>query len=194
MALATDALHLGWVCACCELTLVLSCSLVRDRCSFTGHRDLSMPRLQVPPRRRRAHAGAVSPSSTLLVQHHPRPRPRRTGASQLHTFAQKAALLLHRVSHGKLYFQTTKLHRHFLACFLVPLKQRARYSPRSIVGQVGEGIAQLGVSRRGRCFFVCASRSLVAGGAKKHRSNRCLHLILVVCIYVRISHHFCIYW
>ena len=50
----------------------------------------------------------------------------------------------------------------------MPLDQRARQSPKSIVGRVAAGVAQLGVSRRGFGFVVCASRSL--RGAKKHRT------------------------
>ena len=42
----------------------------------------------------------------------------------------------------------------------MPLNQRARKLPRSVVGRVGPGAAQLGVSRRGRPFVVCASRSV----------------------------------
>ena len=41
-------------------------------------------------------------------------------------------------------------------------------SPKSVVGRVRSGFAQLGVSRRGCGFVVCASRSL--RGAKKHRT------------------------
>ena len=76
--------------------------------------------------------------------------------SRGYTFAQNLALSLHRASYRELHFPTIKLRRHFS----VPLKQRARHSPRSIVRRVREGVAQLGVSRRGRCFVVCASRSL----------------------------------
>ena len=39
----------------------------------------------------------------------------------------------------------------------MPLNQRARQFPRSVVGRVGPGVAQLGVSRHGRPFVVCAS-------------------------------------
>ena len=85
-------------------------------------------------------------------------------SSQLRTFARNFALVLHHVSHRELYFQTAELHGHFS----VPLNQRARHSPRSVVGRDGERVAQLAVSRRGRCFVVCASRLL--GGAKKHRA------------------------
>ena len=42
----------------------------------------------------------------------------------------------------------------------MPLNQRARQLPRSVVGRAGPGVAQLGVSRRGRRFVVCASRSV----------------------------------
>ena len=60
---------------------------------------------------------------------------------------------------------SNRQHRHFS----VPLNQRARQFPRlSVVGRVGPGVAQLGVSRHGGCFVVCASRSL--RGAKKHRT------------------------
>ena len=48
----------------------------------------------------------------------------------------------------------------------MPLNERARNSPKFIFGRVGAGVAQLGVSRRGRRFVVCAPRSL--RGAKKH--------------------------
>ena len=41
-------------------------------------------------------------------------------------------------------------------------------SPKSVVGRIRAGFAQLGVSRRGCGFVVCASRSL--RGAKKHRT------------------------
>ena len=41
-------------------------------------------------------------------------------------------------------------------------------SPKSVVGRVRTGFAQLGVSRRGCGFVVCGSRSL--RGAKKHRT------------------------
>ena len=50
----------------------------------------------------------------------------------------------------------------------MPLNERARHSPKFIFGRVGAGVAQLGVSRRGRRFVVRASRSL--RGAKKHRT------------------------
>ena len=50
----------------------------------------------------------------------------------------------------------------------MPLNERARHSPKSIFGRVGAGVAQVGVSRRGRRFVVRASRSL--RGAKKHRT------------------------
>ena len=42
----------------------------------------------------------------------------------------------------------------------MPLNQRGRQLPRSVIGRVGPGVAQLGVSRRGRRFVVCASRSV----------------------------------
>ena len=41
-------------------------------------------------------------------------------------------------------------------------------SPNSVVGRAGAGFAQLGVSRRGCGFVVCASRAL--RGEKKHRT------------------------
>ena len=51
----------------------------------------------------------------------------------------------------------------------MPLNERARHSPKFIFGRVGAGVAQLGVSRRGRRFVVRrASRPL--RGAKKHRT------------------------
>ena len=152
MVLATDALHLGWVCACSELTCALSFAIgVRSQGSFD------------------AEVSGVSPSPAsprrgcLSVKHPARPASSSTSATKDWSFSapyirtKRRFCPSPRLSPQKLYFQTTKLHRHFS----VPLKQRARYSPRSIVGQVGEGVAQLGVSRRGRCFVVCASRSLV---------------------------------
>ena len=51
----------------------------------------------------------------------------------------------------------------------MPLKQRARYSPRSIVGQDGEGVAQLGDGVSPWSLFCCL-RISVAGGAKKHQT------------------------
>jgi len=123
-----------------------------------------MPRNQVSPRRRRDQAGLAAPRSIRLAQHRPQPRSRATGASQLRTFAWNFALFPHRGSGDELSFLSTELHRHFS----VPLNQRARQFPRSVVGRVGPGVAQLGVSRHGRCFVVCAYRSL--RGAKKHRT------------------------
>ena len=97
-----------------------------------------------------------APRSIQLAQHRPRPRPRTTGASKPRTFARNIALFPHRVSGDELSFLSTQLHRHFS----VPLNQRGRQLPRSVVGRVGPGVAQLGVSRRGRRFVVCASRSV----------------------------------
>ena len=119
---------------------------------------------QVSPRRRRDQAGVAAPRSIQLAQHRPRSRPRTTGASKFRTFARNIALFPHRGSGDELSFLSTELHRHFS----LPLNQRARQFPRSVVGRVEAEVAQLGVSRHGRCFVVCASRSL--RGAKKHRT------------------------
>ena len=62
--------------------------------------------------------------------------------------------------------------------FSVPLDQRARQSPRSIVGQVGASVAQLGLSCRGRGFVLCGSRSLL--GAKKHRTAAGFRVVVSV--------------
>ena len=105
---------------------------------------------------RRDQTGVAAPRSIQLAQHRPRPRPRTNGASKPRTFARNIALFPHRVSGGELSFLSTELHSHFS----VPLNQRARQLPRSVVGRVGPGVAQLGVSRRGRRFVVCASRSV----------------------------------
>jgi len=70
--------------------------------------------------------------------------PRTTGASQPRAFARNFALFPHHVSHRELPFATTDLQWHFS----VPLDQRVRQSPRSIVGQVGQG------SRSSDCLVV----------------------------------------
>ena len=49
----------------------------------------------------------------------------------------------------------------------MPLNQRARQFPRSAVGRVGPGVAQLGVSRHGRCFVFCCLRFSVAAWRKE---------------------------
>ena len=54
----------------------------------------------------------------------------------------------------------------------MPLNERARNSPKFIFGRVGAGVAQLGVSRRGRRFVVCASRSLVRQAPAQQRPHR----------------------
>ena len=106
-----------------------------------------------------------APSCSFSVQHHPRPRPRTTGASQPCAFARNFALFPQHAPHRELPFVTTDLQWHFS----VPLDQRARQPPRSIVGQVGARVAQqLVLPRRGRGFVVCGSRSL--RGAKKHQT------------------------
>ena len=80
--------------------------------------------------------------------------------SQLRTFARNFALVLHHVSRRELHFQTTELHGHFS----VPLNQRARHSPRSVVGRVGEGRAARGVSP---WSLFCCLRFSVAGWCKE---------------------------
>ena len=137
MVLATDVLHLGWVCACSELTCALSFAIgVRSQESFDAEVS-GAPPSPASPRR-----------GCLSVKHPARPASSSTSATKdwsfpapyIRTKRRSQTSVLHRVSHRKLSFQTTELHRHFS----VPLKQRARYSPRSIVGQVGEGSRSLG--------------------------------------------------
>jgi len=67
----------------------------------------------------------------------------------------------------------------------VPLDQRARQSPKSIVGRVAAGVAQLGVSRRGFGFVVCASRSL--RGAEKHRTAALFRLLVASHLPARVA-------
>ena len=122
------------------------------------------PHLAVTSWKRRDQAGVPALRSTQLAQHRPRPRPRTTGASQLRTFTRNFALFLTTSLIANCPFRTTELLWHFS----VPLDQRAPPSPNSVVGRAGAGFAQLGVSRRGCGFVVCASRAL--RGAKKHRT------------------------
>ena len=163
MVLATDALHLGWVCACSELTCALSFAIgVRSQGSFDAEVSGVASSPTRPSRKRRSakHPARSAPTSTSITSH--------GGFSAPHV-RMKLRSLPSRGSGGELpSFLSTELHRHFS----VPLDQRARQFPRSVVGRVGPGVAQLGVSRHGRCFVVCASRSLrdVLRGAKKHQT------------------------
>ena len=43
----------------------------------------------------------------------------------------------------------------------MPLNERVRHSPKFIFGRVGAGVAQLGVSRRGRRFVALLGRCVV---------------------------------
>ena len=63
MVLAIDALHLGWACACSELTCALSFAInVRSQGSFGAEiLGASPPPPPAPRRRAHAHAGAASP-------------------------------------------------------------------------------------------------------------------------------------
>ena len=135
--------------------------------------------------RRRDQAGVAALRSTQLAQHRPRPRPRTTRASQLHTmahtFTRNFALFLTTSLITNCPFRTTELQWHFS----VPLDQRAPQSPKSVVGRVGAGFAQLGVSRRGCDFVVCAYRSL--RGAKKHRTAALFHVSVASHLPARIS-------
>ena len=58
--------------------------------------------------------------------------------------------------------------RTVMALFSAARSTSPPQSPKSVVRRVRTGFAQLGVSRRGCGFVVCASRSL--RGAKKHRT------------------------
>ena len=152
------AVHPRPMSPCTAPILVLNRSVVRS----TGLPKRS--RVSGVLRRRRDQAGVAARRSTQLAQHRPKPRPRTTGASQLHTATRNFGTCPHLHRWSLTAFPATELHRHFS----VPLNERARHSPKFIFGRAGAGVAQLGVSRRGRRFVVRASRSL--SGAKKHRT------------------------
>ena len=123
-----------------------------------------------------AEVSGVSPSPAsprrgcLSVKHPARPASSSTSVTKDWSFSapyirtKRRSCPSPRLAHRELYFQTTKLHRHLS----VPLKQRAHFPLRSIVGQVGEGgRAARGVSP---WSLFCCLRISVAGGAKKHQT------------------------
>ena len=57
--------------------------------------------------------------------------------------------------------------------------------PKSVVGRVRTGFAQLGVSRRGCGFVVCASRSL--RGAKRHRTAALFRVSVAIHLPARVA-------
>ena len=119
------------------------CSLVRDQCSLTGIcrcRDFRCLSVAGEPTPGLPLCEAPCSSSIIINLGHEG----LVLLSSIHShktplLSFTASLIANCIS------RRPKLHRHFS----VPLKQRGRYSPRSIAGQVGEGVAQLGVSRRG---------------------------------------------
>ena len=143
MVLATDALHLGWVCACSELTCALSFAIgVRSQGSFDAEVSgvASSPTRPSRSCRSAKHpARSVPLSIDLNLDHEPRkllssaPSSRETSLPSLPTSLTVNCELL-----------TTDLQWRFSA----PLDQRSPQSPRSTVRWVGRG------SRSSRCLVV----------------------------------------
>ena len=160
MVLATGMLHRRWVCACSELTCALSFAIgVRSQGSFDAEEVCGSVDDETKPELLLALGEAPSSLSIDLSLSHRRLE--LLSSMQSHATSLPAlttALIINCVS-GRPNctgnFQCRSMNEH-----------ATPRSLSSVFGRVGAGVAQLGVSRRGRRFVVCASRSL--RGAKKH--------------------------